>query len=222
MSYSILFTLIIFLFSTPINTFAGTATNQERASEILATVDDLWRGQSSNAIVKMQIKTAHYTRTIKMNAWSKGKEKSLVSIINPLKEKGTATLKSDNNIFSYLPRTDRTIRLTSGMMMGSWMGSHFTNDDLVKESRREDDYDATISFEGERDGINIIEFTLTPKIDAAVVWGKVVLTLTTNNYIPITEIFYDEDMAVARTFTFDDLKMMAGKIAACRYESYSC
>jgi hypothetical protein len=197
------------VYSTP-SDFAGAGP--DRANKILRYIDDLRRGESSSAVITMRVKTAHYTRSMKMDAWSKGKEKSLVRIVSPLKEKGTATLKSDNNIFSYLPRTDRTIRLTSGMMMGSWMGSHFTNDDLVKDSRREDDYISTISFEGIRDGQSIIEFTLIPKPDAAVVWGKVVLVIVDKKYIPLTEVYYDEDMLVARSITFSDVKQLGGQM----------
>jgi len=181
------------------------------AHQILREIDDLWRGKSSHALISMQVKTKHYTRTMQMEAWSKGKEQTLVRITSPLKEKGMATLKSGNNIFTYLPRTDRTIRLTSGMMMGSWMGSHFTNDDLVKETRREDDYNASISFSGKRENQEIIEFTLMPKPDAAVVWGKVVLTVKKQDYLPLTEVFYDEDMVVARTFSFSEIKLLAGR-----------
>ena len=182
-----------------------------RAAQILRAVDDLWRGSSSHARVTMQVKTEHYTRNMEMEAWSKGKEETLVRIVAPLKEKGTATLKSGNNIFTYLPRTDRTIRLTSGMMLGSWMGSHFTNDDLVKESRREEDYDAHISFEGERDGRQVLEFTLLPKPDAAVVWGKLTLTVLAGSYIPLEELYYDEDMRVARTITFSAVRPLGGR-----------
>ncbi len=146
-----------------------------------------------------------------MEGWSKGKENSLVKIISPLKERGTATLKSDSTIYTYLPKTDRTIRLTSGMMMGSWMGSHFTNDDLVKDSRLEDDFDPSISFEGEREGKQILEFTLIPKPEAAVVWGKIVITVLQEDYIPLIEIFYDEDLAITRTMTFTDVKILGGR-----------
>ena len=184
---------------------------RKRAKEILREVDDMWRGASSHTILTMQIKTSHYTRNIRLEGWSKGKEKTLVRILTPLKEKGTATLKSGSNIFSYLPRTDRTIRLTTGMIMGSWMGSHFTNDDLVKESRMEEDYDPTVSFEGMRDNQDIIEFTLIPKPDAAVVWGKVVLTVLTDGYLPLIQYYYDEDMNIARTITFNKIKQMAGR-----------
>jgi len=136
--------------------------DEQRSRQILREVDDLWRGTSSHAKVSMRVKTEHYARAMRMEAWSKGKEQTLVRIIAPLREKGTATLKSGNNIFSYLPRTDRTIRLTSGMMLGSWMGSHFTNDDLVKESRRDADYNPSISYEGMRDGIEVPGGMWTP------------------------------------------------------------
>ena len=183
----------------------------ERAKEILRQVDDMWRGTSSYAILTMQVKTVHYTRNMRLEGWSKGKEKTLMRILSPLKEKGTATLKSGNSIYSYLPRTDRTIRLTTGMMMGSWMGSHFTNDDLIKESRMEEDYDPTISFEGQRDNQNIIEFTLIPKPDAAVVWGKVVMTVLSDGHLPLLQHYYDEDMNIARSITFSKIKLLAGR-----------
>ena len=187
------------------------ADNSQRASAILAEVDDLWRGKSSYAITKMMVKTEHYTRTMRMEGWSKGKEKTVFRVLEPLREKGSITLKSDNTIFTYLPKTDRTIKLTSSMMMGSWMGSHFTNDDLVKESRLEEDYTATISFEGERKGQNVIEFTLIPKPEAAVVWGKLVLTILADGYLPVNEFYYDEDMKLARTMLFTDIKKLGGR-----------
>lgn len=183
----------------------------ERVHDLLNEIDDLWRGKSSYAVTSMQVKTEHYTRSMKMEGWSKGKEQTLFKVIEPLREKGSVTLKSGNHIYTYLPKTDRTIKLTSGMMMGSWMGSHLTNDDLVKEARLEEDYDATITFEGERDGQNIIEFSLIPRLDAAVVWGELVLVVLADSHIPLVEYYYDEDMLLARTISFSDIKMMGDR-----------
>ena len=190
---------------------AESLPDDTRARQILDEVDDLWRSSSSSAIITMQVKTRNYTRTVQMETWSKGKEKSLVRILTPVKEKGTATLKSDNNIYTYLPKTDRTIRLTSSMMMGSWMGSHFTNDDLVKESRLAEDYDPRITFEGVKSGREIIEFTLIPKPDAPVVWGKIVTRVFGPDHLPIRTEYYDEDMELARTMDFTDIKVMGGR-----------
>ena len=184
----------------------------DRVKTLLNAVDDLWRGESSYAVTTMYVKTANYARTMKMEGWSKGKEKTLFRVVKPLREKGTSTLKSDNHVYTYLPKTDRTIKLTSGMMMGSWMGSHLTNDDLVKEARLEEDYTAEISFEGERDGERIIEFTLVPKLDAAVVWGKLELTILADGHIPVVESYYDEDMVLARTIRFTDIQQLGGRL----------
>jgi len=189
----------------------AAATDTQRAKNILREIDDLWRGESSYGRFSMRVKTKHYTRTLQMEGWSKGTEKTLMRILKPLKEKGTATLKSNETIYSYLPKTDRTIRLTSGMMMGSWMGSHFTNDDLVKESRMEEDYIPRITFEGVRDGKNVMLFELRPKPDAPVVWGKLELLVTRKDYLPIYEKFYDEDMQLARTMVFEKIKPLAGR-----------
>lgn len=190
---------------------AAAETPREKAARILNGIDDMWRGESSHGIMSMRVKTRNYSRSLKMEGWSKGKDRSLVRIVQPLKEKDTATLKSGGDIFTYLPQTDRTIRLTSGMMMGSWMGSHFTNDDLVKESRMLDDYFAEITFSGTRNGMEIMEFTLTPKPESAVVWGKIILTVK-DEKIPVLEIFYDEEMNVSRSMTFTDQKNFGGRM----------
>lgn len=209
-----MFKLLLICFSLLLGSVlpsVSAESSPERVKALLNEVDDLWRGDSSYAVTSMHVKTAHYERTMKMEGWSKGKEKTLFRVIQPLREKGTSTLKSDNHIYTYLPKTDRTIKLTSGMMMGSWMGSHLTNDDLVKEARLEEDYSAEISFEGEQNGQNIIEFTLIPNPDAAVVWGKLVLTILADSHIPLVEYYYDEDMVLTRTIRFTDIQALGGR-----------
>jgi outer membrane lipoprotein-sorting protein len=201
--------LCLFFYATGL--LAQQAGDDPKAQEILAFIDDLWRSRSSHGVIAMQVKTRNYTRTLTMESWSKGKEKSLVRILSPLKEKGTMSLKSENNLYTYLPKTDRTIRLTSSMMLGSWMGSHFTNDDLVKESRLADDYHARIAFEGMRDGQDILEFSLTPRAEAPVVWGKIVIAVRADDYLPLASLYYDEDLVLARTLTFVDIREMGGR-----------
>jgi outer membrane lipoprotein-sorting protein len=202
--------LLSFTMNTPFGQQDDAA--MKRAKDILREIEDMWRGTSSHSVLTMQVKTAHYTRDMRMEGWSKGEDKTLVRLLSPLKDKDTATLKSGNDIYSYLPKTDRTIKLTSSMMMGSWMGSHFTNDDLVKESRMEEDYDPSISYEGNRDGMDIIEFTLVPRPEAAVVWGKIVAIVLAEDYMPLKYYYYDEEMNIARTMTFSRFEMLGGKI----------
>jgi outer membrane lipoprotein-sorting protein len=181
------------------------------AREILDKIDDLYRGESSRGLLTMTVSTEHWTRTLDIEFWGKGKEQSLLRILAPEKEAGTATLRSGNNIWNYLPRVKRVIKLPSSMMAASWMGSHFTNDDLVKESRMAEDYDYEITFEGQREGREVVELTLTPKPEAAVVWGQVVVLVDRGTYLPVRTQYFDEDLGLARTLTFSDIATLDGR-----------
>ena len=129
---------------------AGAA---QTAVEIVDRVDRMLRRESSHARVTMDIVTEHWDRSLEMEIWSLGTDHSLVRLLAPPKEEGTATLMVGPEVWNYLPRVDRTIKVPPSLMMGSWMGSHFTNDDLVKESRLIEDYDIDIVFDGTRDGV---------------------------------------------------------------------
>ena len=182
------------------------------ATEILEQVDDLWRGESSFAEMTMEVATEHYERSMKLKAWSLGKEYSLFIITYPPKDRGVATLKAEQDIWNYLPRVNRVIRVPTSMMMANWMGSHFTNDDLVKESRMSEDYDAEVTFEGERDGTSVYDIALVPKPDAPVVWGRIEITVVQDTLIPTRSFYYDEDGNLSRTMIFDDVKTLGGRL----------
>jgi outer membrane lipoprotein-sorting protein len=171
----------------------------------------MWRGESSFAEMTMEIRTEHWKRSIEMRAWSYGKDYSLIIITYPPKERGVATLKVDKDIWNYLPRVNRVIRVPSSMMMAEWMGSHFTNDDLVKESRMSEDYETEISFDGKRDGMDIYDIVLVPRPDAPVVWGKIEISVIKDELIPIASRYYDEDGQLARTMVFEDVRLLGGR-----------
>ncbi len=187
-------------------------TAQETAAEIVDRIDQMWRGESSRAAMEMTVVTEHWTRTIEMTAVSLGSTHSLIRILAPRRDAGTATLKVDNDIWNYLPRVDRTIKIPSSMMGSSWMGSHMTNDDLVKESRIIEDYDIDVSFSGVRDGTDVWEFTLTPKEEAAVIWGSIVEEVRKDDLMPTWVRYFDERGDLVRTLTFDDYRTMGGRL----------
>jgi outer membrane lipoprotein-sorting protein len=185
---------------------------QRTAREIVDQVDQMLRGTSSRGTVAMEIVTAHWQRTLEMEIWSLGTKYALIRILAPKKDAGTATLKSGDEIWNYLPRVDRTIKLPASLMSASWMGSHFTNDDLVKESRIIDDYDIAIGYEGPRDGVDVWEFTLTPKPDAAVIWGKIVEQVRKRDLMPTWAKYYNDRGELVRTLTFGDYRTMGGRL----------
>ena len=190
----------------------GPAYAQETPRDIIDRVDRIMRGDSSRGTATMEVVTEHWNRSITMDVWSLGTEFSLVRVTQPAKEAGTGTLKAEKDIWNYLPKVDRTIKIPASMMSGSWMGSHFTNDDLVKESRLIEDFDIEIGFEGERDGVNVWEFTLIPKPEAAVVWGSIEYRVRKNDYMPIWARYYDEDGELARTLEFSEFRTMGGRV----------
>jgi hypothetical protein len=189
---------------------AGAA--RETPREIVDRVDRMLRGASSRGDMVMEISTEHWSRSLEMRIWSLGTKYALVRVVAPQREAGTATLKVGDEVWNYLPRVDRTIKVPPSLMMGSWMGSHFTNDDLVKESRMVDDYDITIGFDGERAGVPVWEFVLMPKPTAAVVWGKVVMQVRQADLMPTWARYYDDRGNLVRTMTFGDYRRFGDRL----------
>ena len=195
---------------------AAPAGGDVSSREILDHVDDLFRGNSSYGIFSMKVVTAHYSREMRMEGWSRGKDHSLIRILAPSKERGTATLKAGRDIWNYLPKVRRVIKVPSSMMGGSWMGSHFTNDDLVKESRMADDYDHEVTFRSEREGRAVIDLTLVAKPEAAVVWGKVVVTVEGEGWMPLRVEYFDEDLEMTRRMVYSDKRELGGRMLPVR------
>lgn len=208
-SIVIAFTVIV-IFLRPVPVFAM------EVEELIAHIDELWRGETSRANMTMSVKTRRYQRSMTMEAWSRGQEYSLIVIRKPTKDKDIATLKVEQNIWNYLPKINRVTRVPSSMMSGSWMGSHFTNDDLVKDSTFLRDYISKITFEGEKNGSMVYEITSTPLRDAAVVWGKVETLVDQQTLAPVRSLYYDEDGLLVRTISFDKLEQIGNSIVPMR------
>ncbi|MGB6552931.1 MAG: outer membrane lipoprotein-sorting protein [Candidatus Binataceae bacterium] len=191
------------------------AADDQSARDAVEQVAQLFSSKSSIATVKMQIVNADGQRDLSMKIWSLG-DKVLIKIISPQDEAGTAILKEGSDIWYYLPKTNRTVKVPASMAMTSWMGSDFTIDDLVKEKFLTRDYSVSTSFVGTRGGIAVHEYTLTPKPNAAIVWGKVVLQIRQADSVPTWQGFYDEDGQLVRELTFSEYKKMSGRLIPTR------
>ena len=200
---------------------AASASAQTDPLEIIDRVDRMMRGDSSRGVATMEVVTEHWERRMTMEIWSLGTDYSLIRLRAPQREAGTATLKAEDDIWNYLPKVDRTIKVPASMMGGAWMGSHFTNDDLVKDSRLIDDYDVEIAFEGDDpDGVSVWEFRLTPKPEAAVVWGSIEYRVRQDDYMPLWTKFYDEDGELARTMEHGAFTEFSGRLVPGTMDMY--
>ena len=206
-------TLSLLLISLP---FSESLSEELTSQQILDKVDKMWRGESSVGTYLMKIKTTHWERNLRIKSWTRDLDYTLIRIEYPKKEKGVATLKVENNLWNYLPKIKRVIKVPSSLMMGSWMGSHFTNDDLVKESTLVNDYHHRITFEGKREGQDVYEITLIPKEEAAVVWGKIVMVVRKKDLMPLNQEFFDEKEKAVRKMVLDQVKVMGGRLLPSR------
>lgn len=199
-------TLSFFLFCLVWSPCLQADTGEDpRAREIVQRMDNLYRSDSSEATMEMVITTPHWQRTLKVRSWSRGTHHTFLRILEPRKERGMATLRVGNEMWNYLPKTDKVMKIPPSMMMGSWMGSDFTNDDLVKEFTFLEDYRfAMTEVENPRPGVLYVK--CVPKPDLPIVWGHIVTAVREKGYLPLWQKFYDEKGTLMREITFSEEK----------------
>lgn len=202
---------------------------------LMQRIERLLEGKSSVATVRMAITNGGTTRTVRMKMWSKGRDYALVRVLEGgPRETGLMTLKREKQLWNYLPQAGRVMKLPSGMMGDSWMGSDFTNDDLVRGSSMANDFDAKVEKTLVHEGRKAWFITLTPKAGAKVVWNKLELVIDRASCVPLEQRFFDDEGALTRRMAYGDLKAIgwrtfpmklvvtpgeAGKSTALTYEA---
>ncbi|HCM0678692.1 TPA: outer membrane lipoprotein-sorting protein [Vibrio parahaemolyticus] len=190
----------------------------ESAFDIVQKSDQAMRGKSSYSEATMEIVRPDWTRSMTMKSWTKGTELSLVLVTAPAKDKGSASLKRHREMWNWVPSIERVIKIAPSMLSQSWMGSDFTNDDLINQSSIVVDYQHALlgndSFE--RDKVWVIEATAKP--DAPVVWNKVTLWISQSTYLQRKVEFYDEFDERVNVLTTYDVKELGGRKIATRME----
>jgi outer membrane lipoprotein-sorting protein len=173
--------------------------------EIIHQIDQLYRSNFSYSEVEMEIVTPHWQRTLSMQAWTQGMDQTFIRITAPDKEKGMATLRIKNEMWNYLPKTNKVIKIPPSMMMSSWMGSDFTNDDLVKEFSLYDDFSYQLipSSKGSEDTVLI---NCIPRPDLPIVWHNIVIAVRKEDHLPVWQKYYDEKGQLMRILIYSDIK----------------
>ncbi|WP_020526961.1 outer membrane lipoprotein-sorting protein [Flexithrix dorotheae] len=184
---------------------------QETAKEIVNKADQKFRGDTQFAEMTMTIVRPDWKRSMSLKSWLKGEDYSLVLVTAPAKDKGTVSLKRMKDLWNWMPAIERSIKVSPSMMNQSWMGSDFTNDDLMKQSSIVVDYDH--SFEGSEtiNGYECHKIKLVPKPDAPVVWGKIYMWISKEEYFQMKSEFYDEDEFLINTMTSSGVKQMGDR-----------
>lgn len=172
------------------------------ASEIIKKLDNNMRGKDVYMKISMSIKSLRHERVMKLQTWAKGSKKSFIKVLYPPKDKGITFLSLNNEMWNYIPKIERVIKIPPSMMLQSWMGSDISNDDMVKQSSIVDDYNPSIIKKDK----NLVTIELKAKDEAAVVWGKIISIIDTTHYTNVKDTFYDEEDNAIRVFTYDKVK----------------
>jgi outer membrane lipoprotein-sorting protein len=196
----------------------GFAVEAQDLKELVKRADEKFRGTSSKGELTMIIERPSWSRTVSMKNWTMGNDYSLIYITAPAKEKGQVFLKREREMWNWVPNIERMIKIPPSMMMQSWMGSDFTNDDLVKESSLAKDYTHKLLVEEKLQGFQCYKIELIPLDDAPVVWGKVIMWISKKELHWLKGEFYDEDGYLVNTEILTDIKKMDDRVMPTRLE----
>lgn len=201
--------IILFLLAAAI---AHGATVDEEAKKIIARGEMAMRGEGTQTVIHMKIVRPSFTRELKLRAWTYKDHNALVEILQPSKEEGVVSLRNGTQMWNYLPKTDQVVRVPTSLMLQSWMGSDFTNDDLMKASSLLRDYNHKILKKMKMNGEKVVMVECRPKPNAPVVWGKVLYWARESDSLPVQQKFYDDRNKWVRTLSFSKFQKMDDRV----------
>ncbi|NKB68508.1 MAG: outer membrane lipoprotein-sorting protein [Candidatus Latescibacteria bacterium] len=202
--------LALLLVFAPSPVRSNPPSPEPTVAQLIAQADELYRSQTSHSRLEMDIETPHWQRRLVMEIWTRGMDETLIHIEAPKKDAGTATLRRQQAMWNYFPRIDKVMKVPPSMMMSAWMGSDFTNDDLVKETSLLEKYDAELlQPEGADPAFYYID--LVPKERTPTVWGRIRVVVRRTDLLPVREEFYDERGRQMRRMEFADVGNLGGR-----------
>ncbi|HJW15713.1 MAG TPA: outer membrane lipoprotein-sorting protein [Flavisolibacter sp.] len=190
----------------------------QSAKEIVQTADTKMRGNTSQAQLTIQTVRSTWSREMTIKTWIKGTDLAMILIQSPAKDRGIVYLKRKKEVWNWMPSLEKIIKLPPSMMSQSWMGTDFTNDDLVKESSLVNDYEHTIVGDTIIDNRPCYQVQMVPKAEAAVVWGRLLVCIDKKDFLELHTRFYDEDGNLVNTMNASEIKTMDGRLIPTHFE----
>jgi len=194
------------------------ATAALSATEIVERAENLLWGKTMAGEFEMTITTPSWARTLSLQVWMDRPSKSFLRITAPAKDAGITSLRIESEMWNYLPAIERTIKIPPSLMLQPWLGSDFSNDDLVKESSLVKDYEHEVMEETSANGDAAYRIEGLPKKDAAIVWGKIIYTIRKVDFVPVKLEYYDERGTLIRELNYSDVRTMDGRLIPTKWE----
>jgi outer membrane lipoprotein-sorting protein len=197
--------------------FGAFAAGTPQAAELVDKAETVLWGRTLYSDFEMTINTTSWSRKLLLKVWMDRPGKSFLRVVGPAKDKGISSLRLKSEMWNYIPAIERTIKIPPSLMLQPWLGSDFTNDDLVKESSIVNDYTHKLLDATKSDGHDAYRVESLPKPGAAVVWGKIFYTIR-DDFVPLKLEYFDERGNLIRTLTYTDIRQMGGRIIPTRWE----
>jgi len=197
---------------------ASNLLADEKALEIVKKANDKFHGKTSYSEATLTVIKPKWSRSLTMKIWALEPDYALILITKPARDKGTVTLKRKREVWNWIPTIRRLIKIPPSMMMQSWMGSDFTNDDLVRESSVVDDYFHKIIGQENINGYDCFVIESDPKPDAGVVWGKIISWISKKDFLFLKSEYYDEDVQLVKTMFASKIKKMDDRVIPTHLE----
>jgi len=191
----------------------ATEVETPEPRELIRAAMEHWRGVTSYSEMTMTIHRSDWERSFSMQAWTEGDKLSLVRVTEPKRDAGNGTLVKDQSMWTFSPKINRILKVPSSMMSQSWMGSDFSNKDISKSTDIIDQYDHKMLETREQDGHTVYVIESIPHEEAAVVWGKEVLTIRDDNIL-LEQQFWDQDGILVKTMKALEIKQLGGRAVA--------
>lgn len=198
--------------------FSLLALHAQSAKEIVQMADRKMRGNTLQAQMTIQTVRSNWSREMTVRTWLKGSDLAIILIQSPAKDKGIVYLKRKKEVWNWMPALEKIIKLPPSMMSQSWMGTDFTNDDLVKESSIVNDYDHSLAGDTVISGRSCHKIKMLPKPQAAVVWGKLLIYIDKKDFLELYTQFFDEEGVLVNTMSASNIKIMDGRLIPTRFE----
>ena len=194
---------------------ASASASDLTAEALVASALDLMRGATSYVEFTMKIKRPDWERSTSIISWSQGREDTLIRFTAPAKDAGNALLKVGDNMWTYTPKLNRTIRLPYSMRAQSWGGSDFSYNDLSRSDQVLRHYDLAIVEETQDGEHTVYTIEAVPHENAPVVWGKEIWVLR-DDYVMLEQVFYDQLQVALKRMTTLEIGSMGGRTLATR------
>lgn len=209
---------VVALATLPVGFLRSAWAQSTEGRAIVDKVEKLLWGNTVRGDYEMTIATTRWRRTLGLKVWMDRPKRSFVRIVSPAKEAGIGSLRIGDEMWNYLPNVERIVKIPPSMMLQPWMGSDFTNDDLVRESSFLEDYTHKVLGIAQVDGDEVVQVEAVPKPDAAVVWGRVVYWVRRADTIPLKQEFFSERGERVRVLSFHDVRLVDGRVLPTRWE----